>query len=153
MAEPLATKELITALNAATPVGWNASNVAKPSLIEATGTGFDNAADPIRFDLNRGDVLVSRAGSPAFEEAPIGNWNYANKTYNVEVELYTRVDRQRLYDLMGEVRRFCHDRMHGFSAFQRIQFRNFMEQTQEQANLWTGIINVQFVNQSVVLET
>ena len=153
MAEPLATKELITALNAATPVGWNASNVAKPSLIEATGTGFDNAADPIRFDLNRGDVLVSRAGSPAFEEAPIGNWNYANKTYNVEVELYTRVDRQRLYDFMGEVRRFCHDRMHGFSASQRIQFRNFMEQTQEQANLWTGIINVQFVNQSVVLET
>ena len=81
MAEPLATNAFIVDLNLATPVGWNASNVTKPSLIEATGTGFDSAADPIRFDLNKGDVLVSRAGSPAFEEVPIGNWNYANKTY------------------------------------------------------------------------
>ena len=152
MPEPLATKELITALNTG-GTGWNASNVAKPTLIEATGTGFDNAADPIRFDLNKGDVLVSRAGSPAFEEIPIGNWNYGNKTYNVEVELYTRIDRQRLYDLMAEVRRFCHARMHCFDKFQRIQYRNFIEQTQEQANLWTGIVNIQFVNQTVVLET
>ena len=58
MPEPLSTKELITALNTG-GTGWNASNVAKPTLIEATGTGFDNAADPIRFDLNKGDVLVS----------------------------------------------------------------------------------------------
>ena len=153
MAEPLPTKELITELNKNVPIGWDADNVLKPSLIEATGTGFDTAADPIRFDLNKGDVLVSRAGSPAFEEIPLGNWNYANKTYNIEVELYTKVDRQRLYDLMGELRRFCHDRMHGFTKFQRVQFRNFIEQTQQQTNLWTGIASIQFVNQTVVMET
>ena len=153
MAEPLPTKELITELNKNAPIGWNADNVLKPSLIEATGTGFATAADPIRFDLNKGDVLVSRAGSPAFEEIPLGNWNYANKTYNIEVELYTKIDRQRLYDLMGELRRFCHDRMHGFTKFQRVQFRNFIEQTQQQTNLWTGIASIQFVNQTVVMET
>ena len=153
MAEPLPTKELITELNKNAPIGWDADNVLKPSLIEATGTGFDTAADPIRFDLNKVDVLVSRAGSPAFEEIPLGNWNYANKTYNIEVELYTKVDRQRLYDLMGELRRFCHDRMHGFTKFQRVQFRNFIEQTQQQTNLWTGIASIQFVNQTVVMET
>ena len=153
MAEPLPSKELITELNKNAPIGWDADNVLKPSLIEATGTGFDTAADPIRFDLNKGDVLVSRAGSPAFEEIPLGNWNYANKTYNIEVELYTKVDRQRLYDLMGELRRFCHDRMHGFTKFQRVQFRNFIEQTQQQTNLWTGIASIQFVNQTVVMET
>ena len=91
MAEPIPTKSIITEFNGQ----WNAGNVTKPSLIEATGTGFDNAADPIRFDLNKGDVVVSRAGSPAFEETPIGNWNYVNKVYNIEIEFFTRADRQR----------------------------------------------------------
>ena len=149
MAEPIPTKSMITEFNGQ----WNASNVTKPSLIEATGTGFDSAADPIRFDLNKGDVVVSRAGSPAFEETPIGNWNYANKVYNVEIEFFTRADRQRLYDLMAEVRRICHARMHDITSFQRVQFRGFIEQTQEQTNLWTGIANVQLVNQTVVMET
>ena len=149
MAEPLPTKSIITEFNGQ----WNAGNVTKPSLIEATGTGFDSTADPIRFDLNKGDVLVSRAGSPALEETPIGNWNYANKNYNVEVELFTRTDRQRLYDLMQEVRRICHDRMHDITSFQRVQFKGFVEQTQQQTNLWTGIVNIQLVNQATLMET
>ena len=149
MPEPLPTKSIITEFNGQ----WNASNVTKPSLIEATGTGFDSTADPIRFDLNKGDVLVSRAGSPALEETPIGNWNYANKSYNVEVEVFTRTDRQRLYDLMQEIRRICHDRMHDITSFQRVQFKGFVEQTQQQANLWTGIVNIQLVNQATLMET
>jgi hypothetical protein len=149
MAEPLPTKSIITEFNGQ----WNAGNVTKPSLIEATGTGFDSTADPIRFDLNKGDVLVSRAGSPALEETPIGNWNYANKSYNVEVEVFTRTDRQRLYDLMQEIRRICHDRMHDITSFQRVQFKGFVEQTQQQANLWTGIVNIQLVNQATLMET
>ena len=152
MPEPLATKELITALNTG-GTGWNASNVAKPTLIEATGTGFDNAADPIRFDLNKGDVLVSRAGSPAFEEIPIGNWNYGNKTYNVEVELYTRIDRQRLYDLMAEVRRICHSRRHSMTNFQRLQFSNFNEAVEDQVGVWMGTVEIALVNENISAET
>ena len=97
MAEPLATKVILQELDDGT-TGWNTNNVAKPIFVEATGTGTDATADPIRFDLNRGDILVSRAGSPVFEETPIGNWNYGNRAYNVELEVFTRVDRQRLYD-------------------------------------------------------
>ena len=69
MAEPLATKVILQELDAAN-TGWNTNNVAKPIFVEATGTGLDGTADPIRFDLNRGDILVSRAGSPVFEETP-----------------------------------------------------------------------------------
>jgi len=152
MVEPLATKVILQELDASN-TGWNTNNVVKPTFVEATGTGLDGASDPIRFDLNRGDILVSRAGSPVFEETPIGNWNYGNRTYNVELELFTRVDRQRLYDLMGEVRRVCHANIHDMSNFQRVQFRNFVEQTQEHVNIWAGIVNIQFVNQAVVLET
>ena len=107
----------------------------------------------MRFDLNRGDHIVGRAGSPALEEEPIGNWKYGNRTYSLELELYTRSGRQRLYDLMGEVRRICHVRMHSLTGFQRQEFIGFEEQTQEHANVWVGTVNVELVNNAILLET
>ena len=47
MAEPLATKIILQELDDGT-TGWNANNVAKPTFVEATGTGLDGASDPIR---------------------------------------------------------------------------------------------------------
>ena len=127
---------------------WNNSNVTTPFFIEVTGTN-----EPMRFDLNRGDHIVGRAGSPALEEEPIGNWKYGNRTYSIELELYTRSGRQRLYDLMGEVRRICHSRMHSLTGFQRQEFMDFEEETQEHANVWMGTVNIQLVNNAILLET
>ena len=103
MPEPLPVNVVLADLDAQ----WNPSNVTEPLFIEGTG-----ANEPIRFDLNRADHVIGRAGSPAFEEEPIGNWKYGNRTYNIELELYTRQGRQRLYDIMAEIRRLCHSRMH-----------------------------------------
>ena len=151
MAEPLASKEILGELN----TEWTASNVSNttPSFIEATGTGLDSDRDQLRFDLNKGDVIISRPAVPAFLEQPIGNWIYGNKIYNVEVEMNTREGRQRLYDLMGEIRRICHKQRHAMTLFQRLQFMDFTEDIQENVNLWTGRCNVQMVNQVVLLET
>jgi len=113
---------------------WNNSNVTTPFFIEVTGTD-----EPMRFDLNRGDHIVGRAGSPALDEEPIGNWKYGNRTYGIELELYTRSGRQRLYDLMGEVRRICHARMHSLTGFQRQEFMDFEEESQEHTNVWMGM--------------
>ena len=151
MVEPLATKDLLGELN----TEWTSSNVSNttPSFLEATGTGLDNTADRLRYDLNRADVVISRPAIPSFQEEPIGNWKYGNKIYNVEVEMNTRQGRQRLYDLMAEVRRICHKQRHAMTQFQRLQFIDFSEDIQEQVNLWTGRCNVQLVNQMVLLET
>jgi len=127
---------------------WNNSNVTTPFFIEVTGTN-----EPMRFDLNRGDHIVGRAGSPALEEEPIGNWKYGNRTYSIELELYTRSGRQRLYDLMGEVRRICHSRMHSLTGFQRQEFMDFEEENQEHTNVWMGTVNIQLVNNAILLET
>ena len=127
---------------------WNPSNVTEPLFIEVTG-----ANEPIRFDLNRADHVIGRAGSPVFEEEPIGNWKYGNRTYNIELELYTRQGRQRLYDIMAEIRRLCHSRMHSLTNFQRQEFVEFEEETQEQANVWVGTISIELVNNAVLLET
>ena len=127
---------------------WNASNVTKPAFITVNA-----ANEPIRFDLNAGDQVVGRTGSPAFQETPIGNWKYGNRTYNIEIELFTLDSRQRLFNLMQEIRRICHARKHSLTNFQRQQFLSFNEETGEQINIWTGTIEITLENNAILLET
>ena len=136
--------EVMTDLNSQ----WNASNVTKPTLITVNKTN-----EPIRYDLNRGDMLIGRTGSPSFDEQPIGNWKYGNRAYNVEIELWTLNSRQRLYNLMQEVRRICHARMHSLTNFQRQEFIDFNEEVSDQVNLWTGTLGIQLQNNGVLLDT
>ena len=127
---------------------WNASNVTKPVLIEATGAGA-----PLRIDLNRGDHVIGYPSSPTLEETPVGNWKYVNRAYNVTVSIQTRVSRQRLYDLMAEVRRVCHARRHSLTNFQRMQFQSFNEGVGEQANVWVGDAAISLINEGILAET
>ena len=142
--EPVPVTEVLSELD----TNWNASNVTKPQLVELAGT------DAItRLDLNRGDYLIARPGSPTLDEVPVGNWKYINRTYNVIVELQTRESRQRLYDLMAEVRKICHVRRHSMTNFHRLQFVNFNEEVGEQVNVWIGTIELQTVNENILAET
>ena len=142
--EPIPIDAIMTDLDGQ----WNASNVTKPSLVTV------NAANqPIRFDLNVGDHAIGRTGSPAFEEEPIGNKKFGYRTYKIQIELWTLTSRQRLYDLMREIRRICHARMHSLTNFQRQQFMSFSEETSEQVNMWTGSVEIRLENNAVLLET
>ena len=146
--EPLPINDYLTDLEGQ----WTYSNVsgtsAKPAFIEVTGSN-----EPMRFDLNVNDQIVGRAGSPAFNETPIGNWKYGNREYNIELEVYTLSGRQRLYDVVREIRRIAHARKHSLTNFQRQQFMDFTELTQEQARVWAGTVNIQLVNNAILLET
>jgi len=144
MAEPIPVDILLADLDSQ----WNSGNVAEPFFIEVTG-----ANEPARFNLNRGDYVIGSPGSPAFAETPIGNWKYVRREYNIELAIQTKDSRQRLYDLMAEIRRVCHARRHSFTQFQRIQFQQFSEEITEQVNVWTGNVTIQFVNEDVLAET
>ena len=143
MAEPIAVTDILSELN----TQWNASNVTKPQLVELNGP-----EGVFRIDLNRADYIIGQPGSPTMEETPIGNWKFVDRTYSVTLTVHTRDSRQRLYDLMREVRKICHVRRHEMTNFQRLQFLNFNEDTTEQANVWTGTVSVQMVNQNVLAE-
>ena len=140
--EPLPADELLTEFNSQ----WNASNVTKPNLVVVTGNG-----EPVRFDLNAGDAVVAR--NTAFTETPLGNWTYGNREYTVTLEIWTLRERQRLFNLMQEIRRICHSRMHNLTNFQRIQFMNFNEMTSDTVNVWMGNTQIALVNDAVLLET
>jgi len=120
---------------------WNASNVAAPKFIEV-----NVSAQSVRYDLNATDALLFKAGSPTITETPIGNWQYVDRVYNVELEINTQVSRQRLYNLVQEIRRICYARRHSMTNFQRVQFEGFNELTQNQANIWSGTVSIQLVN-------
>ena len=143
MAEPIAVTDILSELN----TQWNASNVTKPQLVELNGP-----EGIFRIDLNRADYIIGQPGSPTMEETPIGNWKFVDRTYSVTLTVHTRDSRQRLYDLMREVRKICHVRRHEMTNFQRLQFLNFNEDTTEQANVWTGTVTVQMVNQNLLAE-
>tara|TARA_R100000458_G_scaffold59775_1_gene71696 strand:+ start:32 stop:472 length:441 start_codon:yes stop_codon:yes gene_type:complete len=142
--EPIAIDAVMSELNSQ----WNASNVTKPALTTVNG-----ASQPFRFDLNAGDHIIGRTSSPAMSEDPIGNRKYGNRTYSVELEVYTLTSRQRLYNLMLEIRRIVHARMHNLTNFQRQTFVSFNEEVGEQANVWTGTIDIELENNAVLLET
>jgi hypothetical protein len=140
--EPMPADDLLTDFN----TQWDTDNVAKPNLVVVTGNG-----EPLRFDLNAGDALVAR--NTNFSESPIGTWQYANREYSVSLELWTLRERQRLFNVMQEVRRICHARMHSLTNFQRIQFVSFSEATTDQVNVWMGTIQIQLINDAVLMET
>ena len=146
--EPVPVNEIITDLEAQ----WTHTNVSgagkKPGFIEVTGAG-----EPMRYNLNVNDQVVARPSGPALQEIPIGNRKFGNRIYNITLEIYTNTSRQRLYDVMREVRRICHARIHSLTNFQRIQFMDFNEQTNAQANIWAGTVSVQLVNSAITLET
>ena len=151
--EPMPVNEFITDLESQwdpSKVDSNFSNSAayKPNFIEVTGD-----SEPLRFNLNAADAVVARAGNPAVSEMPIGNWTYGNRINNLEIQLYTNENRQRLYNLMREVRRIVHARKSSLTNFHRIRFVDFNELTQEQVNVWTGIVTVSLENSMVLLET
>jgi len=143
MPEPIAVTDVLALLNAQ----WNASNVTKPVLLEL------NNGSTTRIDLNRGDYAVGSAGTPTLDETPLGNWSYVNRTYAVNIELTTRVSRQRLYDLMAEVRRICHAKRHDMTNFQRVAFAGFSESTDDTLNIWAGSCDIQLSNDNIIAET
>ena len=143
MAEPIAVTDILSELN----TQWNSSNVTKPQLVELNGP-----EGIFRIDLNRADYIIGQPGSPTMEETPIGNWKFVDRTYSVTLSVQTRDSRQRLYNLMREIRKICHVRRHEMTNFQRLQFLNFNEDTTEQANVWPGTVSVQMVNQNVLAE-
>ena len=143
--EPLPVKEFLDELDAQ----WDASNVVEPRFIEVTG----NTSDPLRYDLNVKDVVVGKAGTPAVDEFPIGNWTYGNRTYNIELEVHTNSQRQRLYDIIREIRKLCHSRMHSLTNFHRLQFQSFNEGVGEQANVWVGDAAISLINEGILAET
>lgn len=144
--EPIPSAEVKSELDAQ----WDSGNVTEPTLIDVND---GSAGSQMRFDLQRADHVFIVAESPLLEEEPIGTWVYANRKSRVICEIHTKNSRQRLYDIMAEIRRVCHARMHSMTNYQRIQFQTFNEYADMQINVWSGRVTIELVNSAVLMET
>lgn len=130
---------------------WNDATVATPTFLDV------NSGNVLKHDLRQtntgNDLITIKIDTPGLEEIPIGNWLYGNRTSRVLLEIYTAVNRQRLYDLMAEVRRIMHARRHSETTYQRIQFKTFNELVNENQNIWSGRVILEYVNNAVLMET
>ena len=54
---------------------------------------------------------------------------------------------------MAEIRRICHARRHSMTNFQRLQFSNFNEASEDQIGVWAGTIEIGLVNENILAET
>lgn len=128
-------------------------SIPKPRFFDVGGSGRTLRVDLDRFLGSQGerDLVLIRAST--LEEVPIGNWTYGNRTSRIELEIYSKASRQRLYDVMQEIRRILHAHRHTVEGYQRVRFVTFTEFTEENFHLWIGQIAVEAVNSAILLET
>lgn len=127
----------------------------KPQLFDLGRDGRTLTVDLDRMlapTAGRRDLIIIRPGAPT-EFEPIGNWIYENRTYHVTLELYSIASRQRLYNMMSEVRRIMNAKMHTPVGFQRIFLKNFEETYEDNFNLFIGSCEIELVNNSILRET
>jgi len=123
-------------------------NVPSPNVVD-----LNDGTEPIRYDARMQDVIIVKIDAPMEEENPIGTWVYGHRRWRVVLELTTKVGRVRLWDMKNEIRRICHATMHTMTNFQRIQYINFHENTEDNQLLWGGRVAIELVSSAVLLET
>lgn len=149
--EAIPTAAILTAFSQ----NWNenSGNTPLPQFFDVGQPG-----NPLRIDmasfLNTGmrEVIILRPVAPTMDEVPIGNWHYGNRKTRINLEIYSRVSKQRLYNIFAEVRRILHLRMHSVVGYQRVQMVAFNELTEESLNFWIGEVVVELTNNAVLME-
>lgn len=141
-AEPIPVEAIKDVLNDY----WDtqSSQIPLPNIVVS-----NQQKEPIRFDMRDGDWFVIKPDVPAEEKSYIGNWFYANERHRILVEIWTKENRQRLYDLKQELIRVLEEKLHGVTSFQRVRFDSFNEPIGTSINVWHARIIVVLENNAV----
>jgi len=144
-AEPMPTLVLKTVLDEQ----WltYSNTIPKPRLID-----INDGVTPLRHDLFTGDTILIQLGTPGEEETWRDSWYYVDRTNRVELQIFTKVSRQRLYDLKQEIRRIIHNQKHSLDDYQVLRYTGFTEYNREQFNMWGGNITCTLENNRIMME-
>lgn len=107
---------------------------------------------PEQAHLKRADwVLI---GSTRIEEEQHGyTYQYKNITVTVPVEIYTGNGRQRLYDLMAEVRRIVYTYQRALTPYQQLYYDGFQEDIEGKHLIWSGTAMMRLTSMIVPIIT
>ena len=127
--------------------------IPKPHIVEV--------GDVLRVDAKLGatpkdwvEVKMSDSGE---REMWRGEWQYSDIVAEVQCKIVTAVSRQRLYDLMQQVRRIIrvnkHNRGYIGTTFQAIRYTRFTENVTGKINNWEGVCFLEIQAAGVAQET
>ena len=115
----------------------NQGEIPKPQLEEAT------SVEPrINIALEGTDLVIIRLEDSGIQEKWRSNYFYYDVIVNLRLELFTQTSRQRLYDMMQEIRRVMRSKKHNITGYQLGRYNSFSELTNEQLNIWGGILRI-----------
>jgi len=121
---------------------WNDNEgmIPIPVLVDINETEEETFA---RHNLQEGDIVIFRTDTAGVRETWRDAHKYADELVAIEIVLHTMISRQRLFDLMQEIRRIVRTYKHQFGNYHEAVYLSFVEITQQQLNVWQGIIRVQ----------
>jgi len=96
----------------------------------------------VRFDIQKRDYIFI-AQDNAGEEITLRNTcQHYDKTFNLVLQIMTSNSRQRLYDIKKQIRIICFSNVHNFTGWQRLLYRSFIEEGDEQPKIWKGRVRL-----------
>ena len=121
---------------------WNdwEDNIPLPEIVDVNE---DLETAIARYNLQDSDLVIIRTDTGGIRETWRDAHKYADELVNIEIVIFTMKDRQRLYDLMQEIRRIFRTYKHFFGTYHEAIYLSFVELTQQQLNIWNGIIRTQ----------
>jgi hypothetical protein len=105
-----------------------------------------------RFDLNSSDTITIRSEGPEIIKYR-GNVSYYDRSYPLIIEVWTKVDRQRLRDMWKQVKGIIFDHLFAIEGYQIIMIKSYREMTADALNIWKSEIKISVDAAGVCVET
>lgn len=98
--------------------------------------------------LDRADYVI--IGETSIDENQHGHtYEFKDFSVAVPIEIHTRRSRQRLYDLMAEVRRIVYTFQRSIRPYQQMYYDRFQETSEGQHNYWKGVCSIRLTSRLV----
>jgi hypothetical protein len=102
--------------------------------------------------LARADYIL--IGETTIEERQAGHrYEYKDIDVTVTIGLYTKHSRQRLYDMMAEVRRIVYTYQRSLRPYQQLYFDSFVEDSSGKHGFWAGSVQIRLTARDVPIIT
>ena len=96
----------------------------------------------IRFDLQKRDYIFIAQDTQGEEITMRSTCEHYDKVFPLVVLIQSSVSRQRLYDIKKQLRLICFNNIHSFTGWQRLLYKTFIEEGDEQPKTYKGRIRL-----------
>jgi hypothetical protein len=124
------------------------SNMPKPEILVVN----DPADARIRFDMSTGDIITIITSGPETVKYR-GNVQYYDRVYPLTLEIWTKVDRQRLRDIWKQIKGIVFDHLFAIEGYQIIRLQSYTEMVNDAVNIWKGQVKLTVEAAGVCVET